>query len=495
MKIMKRQTKHFTKRISFLAFILFINYNNSYSQSFDINQTISDGAQGHTIAFDGLAFLTGDFCSCSFIPPGKVADFFGFQYLRDNDITGMGHTTDFNTVIANNLLYVLDSSQKAKILALAISQVPLINQYAYDRFPLIDAFIRMRDNNMPAGSTGLDKEAIKSYSAQLYKLDGRISIQRAELYANIIKALNPQQKNYLDSVSVLGMGNMPVLPDQINKLPLNNSEFVGAMSIAGDIFSWYVGNVDADVYFCPERQGDFFGGFYIKDAPAIGNHGYSIDTSLTQHGGDNFLAALTPSQALLITELVDTQRTSLLALVQKRTDISNLLRGYLTSNSIDTNAVLNLSEIYGQLDGEISYYYATNFAKVNWTLTQIQRDTLDSLRNLSDYPCVGAYLYADSIGTPNIINTDFLFLNGTGIEETIQNDFGKIFPNPAKNNITIQFSANNNFLQIKLQNTIGQTILQTQSNVINVSEIPNGIYFLDINTEKNHTVKKIIVNH
>jgi hypothetical protein len=31
-----------------------------------------------TISFDGLAFLTGNLGSCTFLPPGKVSDYFGF---------------------------------------------------------------------------------------------------------------------------------------------------------------------------------------------------------------------------------------------------------------------------------------------------------------------------------------------------------------------------------------------------------------------------------
>jgi hypothetical protein len=98
-------------------FILFQSIGRT--QVFDIHQTLSDGAQRNTIAFDGLAFITGNFCSCSFIPPGKVADYFGFQYLRDNDVTHMGHNSDFSSVIGNNLLYVLDSTQKALLVSTA----------------------------------------------------------------------------------------------------------------------------------------------------------------------------------------------------------------------------------------------------------------------------------------------------------------------------------------------------------------------------------------
>jgi hypothetical protein len=65
-----------------------------------ISQTLSDEAQRNTIAFDGLAFLTGSLGADSFFPPGKVADFWGFQYLRNNDPSEMGHNPLFLTSAA-----------------------------------------------------------------------------------------------------------------------------------------------------------------------------------------------------------------------------------------------------------------------------------------------------------------------------------------------------------------------------------------------------------
>jgi hypothetical protein len=72
------------------------------SDGFTLDQTLSDQAQGTTLAFDGLALMTGNLQARSFFPPGKVADYTGFQYLRDNDPDNMGHNTSFLTRIANN---------------------------------------------------------------------------------------------------------------------------------------------------------------------------------------------------------------------------------------------------------------------------------------------------------------------------------------------------------------------------------------------------------
>ena len=153
--------------------------------------TLSEEAQRNTIAFDGLAFLTGSIGSDSFFPPGKVADFWGFQYLRDNDPSGMGHNTDFLSRAANNMLYALTEDQRQQLVTLAKSQVASINQYAYDRFVLMDAFHRNLTGNIPAGSTGLNLSAVKAYSEQLYRLDGQISYQPPRSWGRSLPASPP----------------------------------------------------------------------------------------------------------------------------------------------------------------------------------------------------------------------------------------------------------------------------------------------------------------
>ena len=119
----------------------------------------------------------------SFFPPGKVADFWGFQYLRDNDPTEMGHNTDFLTRAANNVLYILNASQRAELESLARSQVDDINQYAYDRFVLMKAFRRLLAGEAPTGAAGLSETAevkgeIKAKNILIGgKMDGNVRAQ------------------------------------------------------------------------------------------------------------------------------------------------------------------------------------------------------------------------------------------------------------------------------------------------------------------------------
>jgi hypothetical protein len=377
--------------------------------------TLSEGAQQNTIAFDGLAFLTGSLGADSFFPPGKVADFWGFQYLRDNDPSQMGHNTDFLTRAANNMLYVLTTDQRQQLITLAKSQVSSINQYGYDRFVLMNAFRRNLAGDLPAGTTGLSRSAVQAYSEQLYRLDGQISCQRATVMGSILRNLSTDQRSYLSAMVGQGMTSWPDVGDQLDKRTLTHDENVAVMTYAGDLFSWYSGNIDADVYFCPERQGTYFGSFYLKDAPAMGHPNYSIPTNLTGDMGAAFLNVLTPAQRSLVTGLVNLQKSDLLKIVDRRRDVATELRKSIAGDTPGLDNILGLMEAYGHSDGTIVYLYARAFASVAKTLTPAQIAQLDAMRVeiLQGEPSGpdGAYLYSTPIDMPSIPETDFLFGN------------------------------------------------------------------------------------
>lgn len=379
--------------------------------SFGMQQTLSDGAQRTTIAFDALAFLTGNLGTDSFFPPGKVADFWGFQYLRDNDPSGMGHNTDFLTKASLNTLTTLNTSQRARLIALAKSQVGQINDYGYQRFVLMSAFRRQLSGQLPAGSTGLSESAVKAYSANLYRLDGQISQARAVVMGSILSSLSAQQKATLDAMVGKGMTSWPAATEPSELRGLSHDEKVAVMTYAGDMFSWYAGSITADVYFCPERQGTYFGSFYLKDAPAVGNPGYSIGTNITADMGNAFLSVLTPAQSSLIESLVTSQKPSLLGIVNVRTQVAAELRKNLAGKTSNAATIATLMGRYGELDGAIVYKMASNFAKINATLTTSQKAALTTLRKqtIGDLAPTGAYLFAQAIPFPTIRSTDFLF--------------------------------------------------------------------------------------
>jgi hypothetical protein len=380
--------------------------------AYNVEQAVSDKAQGMTIAFDALAYLTGDLGSDSFFPPGKVADFWGFQYLRDNDPSRMGHAGDFLTSAAMNVLNVLTADQRAQLVALAKNQVGSINEYGYMRFVLMDAFRRLLEGKLPAGTTGLSEDAVKDYSARLYRLDGEISLARAQLMGSLIMSMDATQRASLDGMVGKGMLDWPKVEEPSDIQGLDRDAKVAVMTYAADLFSWYAGSVDADVYFCPERHGTYFGSFYLKDRPAMSDPTYAIPTDLTGKMGDAMLRALTADQAARITGLVGIERPSLTGIVEVRKQVATELRKFKAGATGDRATVLGLMEEYGRLDGAIIYALALNFARVNQTLTSDQKAKLMAFRKEMlgglQHPS-GAYLYSQAIPMPQVPSTDFLF--------------------------------------------------------------------------------------
>lgn len=384
----------------------------SVQDKYTITQTISDEAQRNTLAFDGLAFLTGTVGSQSFLPPGKVADYSGFQYLRDNDPTDMGHNTAFVTIIAYNVLHILTPAQVAMFVERAGDQISAINTFAYQRFPVLQAFRRLVQNDLPAGASQLNKEALLQYMAGLYKLDGQISLDRARLFGKVIASLSSDQIAQLNALKAKhGIGNWDAtLSDPLAALSLPQDVSVAVMTYASEMYAWYAGSVTDDVYFCPERQGTYFGSFYLKDWPAMGNPNYTINEQLTASAGQDFISVLNPSQAALVTGLVDVQRSALTELVARRESIALELRKYLSAQSADSSTVMALSARYGELDGEISYHYATTFSAIYQGMTDAQKTKLSALAaNLGSTAPPGAFLYSQPIAMPAITNTDYLF--------------------------------------------------------------------------------------
>lgn len=379
---------------------------------FTIEQAISDEAQRNTIAFDGLAFLTGCLGSQSFLPPGKVADYSGFQYLRDNDPTKLGHNTSFVTIIAFNILHILTSDQIALYVNRAQTQIDSINQFAYNRYPLLKAFRRLKDGDLPNGMTELSKEEVMNFTASLYILDGQISYDRAMLFSQVIASMTPEQRSQMDALKALnGIGHWNnTLSDPLMGMGLSQDVNVAVMTYASEMYAWYAGSVTTDTYFCPERHGTYFGSFYLKDWPAMGNPNYTIDETLTAEAGQKFLALLNSAQADLVRGIVDQQRNALSELVTMREAISTELRKLLVSQTADSATVMTLSARYGELDGELSYYYATTFTQVYNTLTQEQKTKILQLANDLGYlDPPGGFLYSAPIQMPAIENTDHFF--------------------------------------------------------------------------------------
>lgn len=376
---------------------------------YSLAQAMSDKAQLSTIAFSGLSFVTGSAGADTFFPPGKVADYFGFQYMRDVDVAGYGHNAAFLSRAANNILHILDEAQKAKLVALAKEQASLYENFAYNRFLLTNAFRRYSEGGIPPSSTGLSTSTVSKYTSGLYRIDADLSYNRAVVVGKIIQSLTDDQKAYLSKMEFNDYSTWPDVPeDQAMKKGLTNDQFTAVMTYASEMFSWYKGSLEADVYFCPERHGTYFGSFFLKDYPALNNPAYFISTSTTEKNGQAFLEILRDEQKSLITGIIDKQRPALAEIARIRTEVSTELRKAMSGGAIDKNKVYSLIQRYGELDGQLSALYALRFAAINKTLTSEQKNALIKLRDLNYVP-LGAYKFSTPVAMPALPDINFMF--------------------------------------------------------------------------------------
>lgn len=382
---------------------------HSGAQRYNLEQAMSDKAQLHTIAFDALAFFTGDFAYDTFLPPGKVSDYFGFQYMRDIDTAEGGHSTSFLTRIAHYTLSVLTDAQRTQLVTLAKAQQDDIRRFAEMRLPLMAAFRRNLEGKLPAGTRALSKSAVVQQSAALYVLDGKLALERAQVMADLIRQFTPAQKEALARAKFGDSRSWPDAREPYDKRSLPHDVDVAVMTYASEMFAWYAGSLDADTYFCPERHGMYFGGFGMKTAPAMGKQNYSISTSLTGDSGEALLQVLGPTQGRPITDLIGLQKPALQEIATVRRAIATELRRLLRGEVADARRVESLSRRYGELDGELSYLYAAAFGKVGQSLTSAQKATLQAMRQVDPNEPKGPFIYSNPVRDLRIGNTDSYF--------------------------------------------------------------------------------------
>jgi hypothetical protein len=377
--------------------------------NYTIEQSVSDQAQLSTISFSALAFMTGTFGADTFLPPGKAADYFGFQYMRDIDAKEAGHNQMFLGKIGNATLAILDEKQETILLDLAKKQESDYQDLAKKRLVVIKAFRDNLEGAGPAGNTGLSKAAVQAAVSGIFAVDGQLAYDRAVAYGKVANSLTVAQKASFAKLSFGDSSTWPTLEDQYDKRTMSHGQDVLFMTYASEFFSWYAGNENADVYFCPERHGTYFGGFYMKDYPAMGNNDYFIPTALTGDSGKALLSELlTKDQAATITGIMTPLKPILDEILSIRHQISQQFRGVLVGKSIDYDKVMALSRRYGELDGLQSWEMATRFAAVYRTLSADQKAAMVGLRNQDVFP-TGYYLYSDPVDTPVAVDDTALF--------------------------------------------------------------------------------------
>ena len=110
-------------------------------------------------------------------------------------------------------------------------------------------------------------------------------------------------------------------------------------------------------------------------------------------------------------------------------------------------------------------------------------------RNITDYE---DNLYLDDIN----------IMNSTGMVQSNLASVVNLFPNPSSGifNLNIALEAQKD-LKVQVVNTLGQTVQQFaelnsygDSFALDLSEQPNGVYFVEVTAGAERTVKRIVVN-
>jgi len=283
--------------------------------------------------YDAVTWYSGNLCGDSFLPGGKIADFFGYQYLRDTAPNQADHTTEFVTYSSKAFLSVLSPGQTAIITAYAANYSQyqnMTNQYVNMRFPIYKAFRRLLNGDLPSGTSGLNQAALLNLSQSLYEVDAVIAVMKAQAFATIINSLDSYQKSILEQYVKGGFNSWPV-----NKTNCD----ANVMGLASEMFGWYAGNLTSDTYFAPERINDYFGSFYFKDGPDYGTSNYSVATHVTGTEGDDFYSYLNLTEQSWYDAIMPDQFTYLTNIVEVRSQISTELRKALSNQSINTTLV------------------------------------------------------------------------------------------------------------------------------------------------------------
>jgi hypothetical protein len=114
----------------------------------------------------------------------------------------------------------------------------------------------------------------------------------------------------------------------------------------------------------------------------------------------------------------------------------------------------------------------------------------------SPTPCTPSYKTIDAFNSSfsNIANT-----NEIGISEEANNSYFSVYPNPASDGFIIQMNTNgvNNY-SLELVNILGEVVRaeqvqNQQKHYFNAGKLPDGIYFLQIKTDKFISSQKIML--
>ncbi|NIF05893.1 M20/M25/M40 family metallo-hydrolase [Chryseobacterium sp. Tr-659] len=184
--------------------------------------------------------------------------------------------------------------------------------------------------------------------------------------------------------------------------------------------------------------------------------------------------------------------------------------GGVSSNNAASNTatqeLMNCTTLYSPLQTNLSYAYSSDYMPFEakgyiitgfyeYLRSQNEHTANDTFANIDPVyvfnvgkAAVGALQhFAVAATTNNLLST-----NENSVRKASESV--RIYPNPAKDTVTIEFPQKVKQFSVEIGDMAGNIVLSTENQEkINVSGLKNGVYTFTIKTDKGNTTKKIII--
>ncbi|WP_179318707.1 T9SS type A sorting domain-containing protein [Winogradskyella helgolandensis] len=194
--------------------------------------------------------------------------------------------------------------------------------------------------------------------------------------------------------------------------------------------------------------------------------------------------------------------------VSNITGLIDLYLGFNQLTNIDLSSNVNLDLIYinnnllTSIDltsnNQLGYVILNDNSLTSLNIQNGSNTLIDSyfiVNGNSDLLCIQVddVNYSETNWTTIDLQTSFSTdCSALSIVDFNQNSF-KIFPNPAKDQFTIQLDKLSNLQNVSIYNNIGQLILTSKETTIDSSKLASGLYVVEIETNRGKSAKKLII--
>ncbi|WP_158629479.1 T9SS type A sorting domain-containing protein [Flavobacterium microcysteis] len=239
----------------------------------------------------------------------------------------------------------------------------------------------------------------------------------------------------------------------------------------------------------------------------VAGHVYSQDGDITGSGfhgpfyDDYWVVKLSSTGAIQWKKALGGYGNDLAQSVQQTADGGYIVLGYVTSNDGDVsgnNGYMNYWIVKLSSQGVIQWQKALGGSgQEGFNAIPNASDGAHSIQQTTDlgYILAGYSKSNDGDVSGNHGGFDYWVVklaNPLGTDDFLSKSIS-VYPNPVSERVFVDTGADSNLVQLSLYGLLGQLKRTTKENSISVSELPKGVYFLQVKTDRGEVTKKIMV--